>query len=277
MNKKMQEGNLEFKFKTLNEKSSDGLESVIIEGYASVNTKDRDGDVVIQYGIDMANFEKNPIILYQHDRGQPAGKVLASEITDKGLYVKAEVIKEVNPQAYYAVKSGVVTMFSIGFRGLDGEYNEETDTFYFTKTELLEISLVSIPANQDAKFEVVETPCGNGFCLANKGYKPEDKQKSEKQINQVQGDEVSEELIKSLLQTNEAILAHLKELSEKKEEAKEEKKEASEVEEKKEEKAEVEVKEEKKELEVTEENFNELLSYHKELGDKLNKFVAENI
>jgi HK97 family phage prohead protease len=275
-------GNVDFKFKSLSEKSVDGLDKIIIEGYGSVNTKDRDGDVVIQYGIDMANFKKNPIILYQHDRHQPAGKVVKAEINEKGLYVQAEVYKEVNPQAYYAVKSGVVSMFSIGFKGLDGEYNEDTDTFYFTKSELLEISLVSIPANQDAKFAVVETPCGDGFCLANKSYTPEKVNNKQEQDNN-KGEEVTEELLKELIATQKEMLTLMVGKEEKSEEPKEEVKEEI-VEEVKEEKPE-EVKEIKQEepeeaiknLEITEANFEEMLAIKEDLESKLNTFLKEQL
>jgi HK97 family phage prohead protease len=266
-------GSLDFKFKSLEEKSDAGLERVIIEGYGSVNNKDRDGDVVIQYGIDMATFNKNPIILYQHDRHQPAGKVVKAEITDKGLYVKAEVYKEVNPQAYYAVKSGVVSMFSIGFIGKDGEYNAETDTFYFTKSELLEISLVSIPANRDAKFEVVESPCGDGFCLANKSYQPTEQ---EKQKNK--GEKVNEELLKELVATQKEILAIMSKKEEKTEEAK---KETDKVEAKQEDKVE-EIKEiwdddVIKSIEITEANFDQMLKAKEELESKLDTFLKEQL
>jgi HK97 family phage prohead protease len=268
-------GSVDFKFKALSEKSDNGLDRIIIEGYGSVNTKDRDGDVVIQYGIDMTNFNKNPIILYQHDRHQPAGKVIKAEINDKGLYVQAEVYKDVNPQAYYAVKSGVVSMFSIGFRGLDGEYNEETDTFYFTKSELLEISLVSIPANQDAKFEVVETPCGDGFCLANKNYQHtgEDlKHKEEKGVS------VNEELLKELVATQKEILAIMSKKEEKIEEAKEEtEKVEAKQEDKVEETKEIWDADVIKNIEITEANFEEMLAFKEDLANKLNTFLKEQL
>lgn len=155
-------------------KQNDGV--IIIEGYAN-RTKDndgntivdRDGDVVVHFGLD--NYLKNPIILYQHDHNKPAGKALDIATTDKGLYIKAEVHRDVNPEAYNAVKSQVVKTFSIGFRGKSGMYDPEMDIYYYMETELLEVSIVSVPANQDSTFDIVDTPCGNGFCLADKHYK----------------------------------------------------------------------------------------------------------
>jgi HK97 family phage prohead protease len=267
-------GYLDFKFKSLSVKSDNGLDKIIVEGYGSTSTKDRDDEVVVSAGIDMTNFNKNPILLYQHAKHHPAGKVVKSEINDKGLYVKAEVYKDVNPQAYYAVKSGVVSMFSIGFRGLDGKYNEATDTFYFTKSELLEISLVSIPANPDAKFEVVETPCGDGFCLANKSYQPTEEDLKHKE----KGVSVNEELLKELVATQKEILAIM---SKKEEKAEEAEKETEEVEAKQEDKVE-ETKEiwdadVIKNIEITEANFEEMLAFKEDLANKLNTFLKEQL
>jgi len=259
------------KLKALTGEADD--EKIIVEGFANYNSKDRDNDVVIPYGIDLTNFNKNPIILWQHRRDEPAGKVIKAEIRNDGLYVQAEVYKSVNPQAYAAVKAGVVSMFSIGFRGIEGEYNEETDTFYFLKVELLEISLVSIPANQDSKFNLVENPCEDGFCLlGKKGYKPEsNKIKSSKVDNKEK--EMTEEIVKLL----QELVATTKELAKKTE--------VEEAEEASEEPAEV-VEDEPKEkgltdliaeLEVTEKEFDELMKAHEELSSKLNKFALENI
>ena len=265
-------GYLDFTFKSDVTKNADGLEVVVIEGYASVDTKDRDGDVVVPKGIDTTNFEKNPIILYQHNRNSPAGKAVNFKIDDKGLYVKCEVYKDVNPQAYYAVKSGVVTMFSIGFRGLDGKYDEANDTFYFTKTELFEISLVSIPANQDAKFELVKTPCGDGFCLAGKHLKefPDiPKANKEEEQSYTKGSDMTEELLKELVAINKELLSAISQLNKEPEVAKEDnvvpEDTAKEVE------TPFEIKE------VTEENFDTLLKLKEELESKLNKFVEENL
>jgi len=246
----------------------------IIEGYANANTKDRDGDIVIQYGIDLTNFKKNPIMLYQHDRNNPIGKVVAVEATDKGLYVKCEIYKALNPQAYAGVVNGVLKTFSIGFRGLDGEYNDDTDTFYFTKSELLEVSVVSIPANQDSIFDLVESPCGDGFCLlGKKGYKPEGSIKKEIQAKEQDMSEEVVKLLEEIAKSNKELLAlQLEKQEQAKGEETPEVEEAPEVEEK-----EFNLVAHIEELEVKEGQFEALLKAQEKLSAKLNKFVEENI
>jgi len=145
-------------------------EYVEIEGYANYLSKDRDGDIVIPSGIDLSHYEKNPIVLYQHNQKEPCGKVVNIELRPDGLYVKARIYKALHEKAYNAVKLGVLKTFSIGFMGLDGEYDDETDTFFFKKTELFEISVVSVPSNRESVFEVLQSPCGDGFCLAQRNF-----------------------------------------------------------------------------------------------------------
>jgi len=166
-------------------------EYVDIQGLASTVYKDRDGDVVSPVGIDLTNFNKNPIVLFNHNWDKPIGKTLSTEITPEGLQVVIRVFKNTDPAIFAAVKSGVLSTFSIGFIGKDGRYDEQTDTYYFTDIELYEISIVSIPANQDAIFEVIKSPdCENGVCKL-KGMKKEDEKDLQKELDE----------IKSLLQT----------------------------------------------------------------------------
>jgi HK97 family phage prohead protease len=185
-----------------NEKSQDGV--LIIEGYAN-RTKlddgtivvDRDGDHILNFGID--NYKKNPVILYQHNTDRPIGKVTDIEVTDKGLYVKGELYKDIDEQAFNSVKAGVVKTFSIGFRGIKGSYDPDNDIYYFLDTELMEISLVSVPANQESTFDIVDTPCGNGFCLASKNYKKSHSDNSNEQMTKDDLFKMFEELKQELL------------------------------------------------------------------------------
>jgi len=164
--KEKMKGFLDCETKTL----STNDEYVEIEGYANYLSKDRDGDIVIPSGIDLSHYEKNPIVLYQHNQKEPCGKVVNIELRPNGLYVKARIYKALHEKAYSAVKLGVLKTFSIGFMGLDGEYDDETDTFFFKKTELFEISVVAVPSNRESIFEVLQTPCGEGFCLAQRNF-----------------------------------------------------------------------------------------------------------
>ena len=127
-----------------------------ISGYANTIDKDRYGDVVLPSAFKMENYEKNPIVLLQHDHGKPIGVVVEHEITENGLFIKAEISDAA--EDLYKVKTlindGVLKAFSIGFRLMKGKYIPEDDTYVIQELELLEVSVVSVPANQDSVFEV---------------------------------------------------------------------------------------------------------------------------
>lgn len=127
-----------------------------ISGYANTIDKDRYGDIVLPSAFDMDNYVKNPILLLQHDHKKPIGKVVEHEITDKGLWIKALVSSAA--EDLYKVKTlitdGVLKALSIGFRMKNGKYIAEDDVYVITELELMEISVVSVPANQDSLFEV---------------------------------------------------------------------------------------------------------------------------
>jgi len=109
---------------------------------------DRDGDIIDPLGINTANFEKNPQLLWSHDaRELPIGKVTKVKKTAEGLEFDAEFAVKENPFAKKVrdlFEGGFLNAFSIGFIPKDRE--NET----ITQSELVEISVVNIPANASA-------------------------------------------------------------------------------------------------------------------------------
>ena len=132
----------------------DADQSIYIEGYASTNDPDRSDDVVPTsvWEAGIKNYLKNPIILAYHDRDDPVGRMVEHKVDSKGLWIKARI----SPAAeiYGLVKDGVLTALSIGFRVLDAEYNALTELFVVKELELMEISIVSIPCNQNTLFSL---------------------------------------------------------------------------------------------------------------------------
>ena len=147
--------NSQFSVKALPGDSGDGTGAVTIEGYASTNDVDRQGDVVPtgvwERGLD--NYLKNPIILAYHDHNQPVGRMIEHKIDKKGLWIKA-TISEAAGSVYNLVKNGILTAFSIGFRVMDAEYKSDAEVFLIKDLELHEISVVSVPANQNTLFSL---------------------------------------------------------------------------------------------------------------------------
>jgi HK97 family phage prohead protease len=132
--------------------------AIKIAGYANTTAKDRAGDVITAdawaKGVD--NFRRNPVLLYQHKHDCPIGNVNKIQVDKKGIFVEASVSEaaEKNHGVQTLIKDGALKSFSVGFKVKDGKYNREDDTMTITDVELLEISVVSVPCNQDSLFSI---------------------------------------------------------------------------------------------------------------------------
>ena len=118
---------------------------------------DREGDVVETGGIDTTNFEHNPVVQFAHDyRQPPIGRCVSIERLQDRLIATVEFMTaDLNPfaeQVFRMVKAGFLRATSIGFRPLtDGyEYDDARGGINFKRVELLEFSIVPIPANAEA-------------------------------------------------------------------------------------------------------------------------------
>ena len=131
------------------------VDSITIEGYASTNDIDRHGDVVpaAVWEKGMQNYLKNPVILAYHKHDEPIGRMVEHRIDERGLWIKARVSAAAE-DVFNLVKDGVLTAFSIGFRIVDAEYNSAAEVFMVKELELHEISVVSVPANQNTLFSL---------------------------------------------------------------------------------------------------------------------------
>lgn len=130
-------------------------ETLQIAGYASTTDVDRHGDVipasVWEKGLE--NYLKNPVILAFHDHTQPVGRMTEHKIDTKGLWIKAKISKAAE-KVHQLVKDEILTAFSVGFRIKDAEYNSAAEVFLVKELELHEISVVSVPANQNTLFNL---------------------------------------------------------------------------------------------------------------------------
>lgn len=149
--------NLNAHIKSIATKDDSEDAPLVIRGFANTVTKDRAGDVIPASAWTtsnaLKNFMKNPIMLFGHDHSRPIGKVTSLEPNEMGLMIEAE-ISTADEQIYKLIKDGVLKTFSVGFRIKDADYDNESNTFYITDLELLEISVVSVPCNQDSTFSV---------------------------------------------------------------------------------------------------------------------------
>lgn len=133
----------------------------IISGVATTPEPDRVGDIVEPMGIEFRN--PSPL-LWQHRTSEPVGTVTFSQPTKDGMKFQAKLPKIVEPgrlkervdEAWQSIKHGLVKAVSIGFRALETSYMKETDGLRFIRTEILELSLVTIPANHQATIDQIK-------------------------------------------------------------------------------------------------------------------------
>jgi HK97 family phage prohead protease len=137
-------------FKTITED-----DAFYIEGYASKSIVDRDWDLIPSEAIDINNFLKNPIILYQHNKSEPVGKAVSIEKRTDGLWMKV-LISETAANIKTLITEGILQAFSVGFILKDWEF-KDNGVLVYKDIELTETSIVSVPANQDALFSQVKS------------------------------------------------------------------------------------------------------------------------
>lgn len=133
----------------------------VIRGVATSPTPDRMGDVVEPLGVSF----KNPLpLLWQHRHDQPVGTVKFDRPTKDGITFEASlarvddpgVLKDRIDEAWQSVKAGLVRAVSIGFRSLE-HAAMKGGGWRFIKSEVLELSLVTIPANADATITAIKS------------------------------------------------------------------------------------------------------------------------
>jgi HK97 family phage major capsid protein/HK97 family phage prohead protease len=155
-------------YSILNIKSAD-KQTRTIKGVATTPTPDRMGDVIEPLGVKF----KNPMpLLWQHKSDKPIGQVSFKKPTKDGIDFEAilpdvsgkpdnsEVRKRVE-EAWDSIELGLVGAVSIGFKAIEYNFMKDTDGIHFIETEVMELSLVTIPANSEAvisTFKSIDAP-----------------------------------------------------------------------------------------------------------------------
>lgn len=127
----------------------------IYEVMASTEAQDRQGDVLVSTGAQLDNYRRNPVVLWAHDYTKlPVARTLDIEpIPGVGLRAKMQFAPQGVDPFIDAVRSlwenGFLNAASVGFQPRAGTPNGNGGTRY-TGWELLEFSIVPIPANPDA-------------------------------------------------------------------------------------------------------------------------------
>jgi HK97 family phage prohead protease len=135
-------------------------ETGVFEGYASVfNVVDSVNDKIAPgaFRDSLAACRTTgrlPPLLWQHDAQEPIGAWREMHEDSHGLFVKGDLfINDISlaKEAYKLLKENVVTGLSIGYRTQESYREQKSGARVLTKLDLLEVSLVTFPANEAAR------------------------------------------------------------------------------------------------------------------------------
>lgn len=104
-------------------------------------------------------------VLWQHRSSEPIGGWNSLKEDERGLWCDGELlIADVAQarEAYALAKRRIVTGLSIGYWVRESSYDEKTGIRTLTKLDLVEVSLVTFPANDDARIEAVKFKLAHG-------------------------------------------------------------------------------------------------------------------
>lgn len=141
---------------------------------------DRERDRIDLAGWDLANFLNNPVVLWGHDASRlPIGRAFDVGIEADALKASVEFIPEDTPEGgmfaesvYRLARWGFLGATSVGFRPIKWDYTSDktrgADDWFpgidFEEQELVELSIVTVPANPEA---LIEAPGpGEGTAIA---------------------------------------------------------------------------------------------------------------
>lgn len=127
----------------------------------STASVDRMGDTIAVDGWKLDTYRKNPVVLWAHDASElPVAKASNVRIEDGKLKARAEFVpKEISGKAnavFELIRGGFLSATSVGFAPIKYAFTEAPDRKYgidFIEQELLEFSVVPIPANAEALVE----------------------------------------------------------------------------------------------------------------------------
>lgn len=106
-------------------------------------------------------------VLWQHRTGEPIGDWDISSLKEdeRGLFGDGNLWLEDAPYAklaYRGMKTNSITGLSIGYYVRESSYDEKAGIRTLTKLDLVEISVVTSPANEEARIESVKARIAGG-------------------------------------------------------------------------------------------------------------------
>jgi HK97 family phage prohead protease len=111
------------------------------------------GDILEPWGAELDDFRRNPICLAQHDVNRPVARCTSIKVDGDKIPAliefPAEGVSELADEYCRLYKSGILSAVSVGFVPIDWQPLPRGGRRY-TSWTMLELSLVSLPANPHA-------------------------------------------------------------------------------------------------------------------------------
>jgi len=104
-------------------------------------------------------------VLWQHRTDAPIGVYETVCEDAKGLYVEGRLLTKdvaLAREAHALMKAGAITGLSIGYWTRESSYDEKTGIRTLTKLDLEEVSIVTMPANDESRIDAVKLKLAHG-------------------------------------------------------------------------------------------------------------------
>lgn len=113
---------------------------------------DRDNDRIDPRGWELANYRRNPTVLWGHDSSAlPVARAVEVGVKGDRLEAVAEFARHPFAEEVFALyRDKFLSAVSVGFKPIEWKENRQRGGFDFSKVELLEFSCVPIPSNPNA-------------------------------------------------------------------------------------------------------------------------------
>lgn len=135
-------------------------------GYGSVfGVKDGYSDIVIKgaFANSLNKWKEKgrlPALLWQHKMDEPIGYYTKMVEDDNGLYLEGQLLIDDDPlakRAHAHMKAKSLSGLSIGYILNDYDYDKEKSAFILKDIDLWEVSVVTFPANDEARIDNVKS------------------------------------------------------------------------------------------------------------------------
>jgi uncharacterized protein len=172
MNLRVKDGARKYRQRELSFRAKEVAEDGTFKGYASVfGVLDSYRETVAPGAFveSLARIKASDTTLpalWHHNAANPIGGYDTLAEDDKGLYVEGFLLKDDIPQArvaYVTMQRKIVTGLSIGYYVEEELWNEKERILTLTKVDLVEVSIVTFPANSEARVDAVKAKLARGL------------------------------------------------------------------------------------------------------------------